>query len=76
MGLEDVPTVEELEDYRMQARSWLAANMPPLDPMASPQDQTKEQLRDLMRRLWDGGYSGIQPIGPTWTWLPKLQMAA
>ena len=59
MGLEDVPTTTELEEYRTRARAWLADNMPALDPLASPQDQTKETLRDLMRRLWDGGYSGI-----------------
>ncbi len=50
MGLEDVPTATELEEYRLKARAWLAEHMPPLDPMASPQDQTKETLRDLMRR--------------------------
>src|SRR3954452_23245472 len=59
MGLEDVPTATELEDYRTRARAWLADNMPALDPLASPQDQSKEALRDLMRRLWDGAYSGI-----------------
>jgi alkylation response protein AidB-like acyl-CoA dehydrogenase len=59
MGLEDVPTTTELDEYRTRARAWLADNMPALDPLASPQDQTKETLRDLMRRLWDGGYSGI-----------------
>ena len=59
MGLDDQPSVAELDDYRTQARVWLADNMPPLDPTANPNEQSSELLKDLARRLHSGGYSGI-----------------
>jgi alkylation response protein AidB-like acyl-CoA dehydrogenase len=59
MALEDIPTADELHEYRLSARTWLADNMPPLDPRANPNEQPKEHLKDLTRRLHSGGYSGI-----------------
>jgi len=59
MGLDDVPAAADLEAYRIEARAWLADNMPPLDPTANPNEQSKEHVKDLARRLWSGGYSGI-----------------
>jgi alkylation response protein AidB-like acyl-CoA dehydrogenase len=57
--LDDVPAAAELADYRATAREWLRANMPPLDPDADPNLQPAARLKDLARRLHDGGYSGI-----------------
>jgi alkylation response protein AidB-like acyl-CoA dehydrogenase len=59
MALDDVPAPDELEAYRREARAWLADNMPPLDPKENPNEQSKEHLKDLARRLYSGGYSGI-----------------
>lgn len=57
--IEAIPDAAELQAYRMEAREWLADNMPPLDPRADPNEQPKEHLKDLARRLYSGGYSGI-----------------
>ena len=61
MGLDDIPSAEELEDYRQGARRWLAANMPRRTSFerGTDADQGPDELRKLMRILWDGGYSGI-----------------
>ena len=61
MGLDDVPSHDELEEYRARAKSWLAANMPRLDeqPPGAEESQGPERLRDLIHRLADGGYNGI-----------------
>lgn len=57
--LNDTPGADELEAYRLEAREWLAANMPPLDPSADPNLQPAEHLKELAARLHAGGYSGI-----------------
>ena len=59
MGIDDVPTTDELDAYRLEAREWLAENMSPLDPQANPNEQSKERLKELGQRLHRGGYSGI-----------------
>ena len=59
MGLDDRPIDAELTAYRMEAREWLAAHMPPLDPTANPMDQEQARLKELTRTLHSGGYSGI-----------------
>jgi alkylation response protein AidB-like acyl-CoA dehydrogenase len=59
MGLDDTPMPEELDAYRLEARAWLAENMPRLDPDENPNEQSKAHLKDLATRLADGGYSGI-----------------
>ena len=57
--IDAIPDADELRRYRLEAREWLAENMPPLDPRADPNEQPKEHLKDLARRLYSGGYSGI-----------------
>jgi alkylation response protein AidB-like acyl-CoA dehydrogenase len=57
------PTPESVDEFRRQARSWLAANMPlrTADTPAPDRDQESTWLRarELQRRLHDGGYAGI-----------------
>lgn len=55
------PTVEE---FAARARSWLAGNMPRLDPQHPPRNGRDDEgawqrARDLQRRLYDGGFAGI-----------------
>jgi len=57
--LNEIPSADELDEYRATARAWLADNLPPLDPSADPNLQPSEHLKDLARRLCSGGYSGI-----------------
>jgi alkylation response protein AidB-like acyl-CoA dehydrogenase len=59
MGLDDAPTRTELEDYRLVARRWLADNMPLLEHPGIEPAQDPPRLRDLIGRLWHGGYAGI-----------------
>ena len=59
MGLDDVPAPEELEEYRARARAWLQASMPRLEDAPPIEEQDAPRLRDLIRRLNDGGYAGI-----------------
>lgn len=54
-------TVEEFAD---RARTWLAANMPRIDPAEPPltdrgEDQPWQRARELQKRLYDGGFAGI-----------------
>ena len=73
MGLDDQPSAVELDDYRRDARSWLADNMPPLDPMANPNEQSAELLKDLaplktgLKGTKGGGGVGVEQfldLGP------------
>ncbi|OBF83721.1 acyl-CoA dehydrogenase [Mycobacterium sp. 852002-51163_SCH5372311] len=56
--------VERVEEFRSRARSWLAANLPRLDP-DNPAIRTRDgedtwvRARELQRILWDGGFAGI-----------------
>jgi alkylation response protein AidB-like acyl-CoA dehydrogenase len=61
MGLDDVPSHDELEEYRARAKTWLAANMPRVadQPSGAEHSQGPERLRDLIHRLGGGGYNGI-----------------
>jgi alkylation response protein AidB-like acyl-CoA dehydrogenase len=57
-------TVETVEEFRSRARSWLAANMPPLDPGKAALLERDElaswhRARELQRTLYDGGFAGI-----------------
>jgi alkylation response protein AidB-like acyl-CoA dehydrogenase len=57
-------TAESVEDFRSRARSWLAANMPRLDPeQAALLDRDDvsswQRARELQRTLYDGGFAGI-----------------
>jgi alkylation response protein AidB-like acyl-CoA dehydrogenase len=55
---------ESVEELRSRARSWLAANLPRLDP-DSPAIRTRDgedtwaRARELQKTLWDGGFAGI-----------------
>lgn len=56
--------LEDVESFRQRAREWLAANLrrvdegfDPLTMMAG--DDAIQRNRDLMRKLYDGGFSGI-----------------
>ena len=40
--INEIPSAEELEAYRLEARAWLADNMPPLDPNADPNLQSAD----------------------------------
>lgn len=52
---------ESVEEFRLRARAWLAATMPPecdgLSQRTTPGRWDVE--RELQRRLWDGGFAGI-----------------
>lgn len=55
---------ETLEQFRLRARRWLAANMPRVDPDNPPQYRLEEtsdweRARALQRRLYAGGFAGI-----------------
>lgn len=56
--------LESVEEFRGRARSWLAANLPRLDP-DNPAIRTRDgedtwaRARELQRILWDGGFAGI-----------------
>ncbi|MGO9384113.1 MAG: acyl-CoA dehydrogenase family protein [Mycobacterium sp.] len=57
-------TAESVEEFRNRARSWLAANMPPLDPAKAAFLERDElpswrRARELQRTLYDGGFAGI-----------------
>lgn len=56
--------VESVGEFRSRARSWLAANLPRLDPdnpaiRARDGDDTWARARELQKILWDGGFAGI-----------------
>ena len=57
-------STESLAEFRARAASWLADNMPRLDP-ATPlvlerdSETTWQRARELQRRLYDGGFAGI-----------------
>ncbi|MGO9353599.1 MAG: acyl-CoA dehydrogenase family protein [Mycobacterium sp.] len=57
-------TAESVEDFRSRARSWLAANMPPLDPEEAARLERDgaaswQRARELQRILYAGGFAGI-----------------
>lgn len=52
--------VEPVEVFRSRARTWLAANMPPLgDGYNDRSDERRAVERELQARLWAGGFAGI-----------------
>jgi len=53
--------VESVESFRLRARQWLAANMPPLtgSPWRSDAMQRWARARELQRKLFDGGFAGL-----------------
>ncbi|WP_436790165.1 acyl-CoA dehydrogenase family protein [Yinghuangia sp. YIM S10712] len=57
-------TAESVEEFRARARSWLAANLPRLDPDAVPplpgdDDHLWLRARELQQKLHAGGFAGI-----------------
>ena len=57
-------TAESVEEFRSRARSWLAANMPPLDPEEAARLERDgaaswQRARELQRILYAGGFAGI-----------------
>ncbi|WP_248961316.1 acyl-CoA dehydrogenase family protein [Sphaerisporangium perillae] len=49
----------DLEEYRRQARDWLAANVPGAPAEGSAAEDGVATAREFMARLYDAGYSGI-----------------
>ncbi|VBA60317.1 acyl-CoA dehydrogenase family protein [Mycobacterium attenuatum] len=50
--------------FAVRARAWLAANMPPIDPLsppAAPRDDGRswQRAKELQKRLYEGGFAGI-----------------
>ncbi len=57
-------STESVAEFRARARSWLAENMPKIDPTNPPvlerdSEETWKRARELQRRLYDGGFAGI-----------------
>jgi alkylation response protein AidB-like acyl-CoA dehydrogenase len=59
-------TIESVEAFRLRAREWLAAHMPPMPAGATPFDASAMEdpvkiahARELQRKLYDGGFAGI-----------------
>jgi len=55
-------TLEDLESFRLRARSWLAENMDKMPETVGPwmpQDEDGMRARELQRKLHDGGFAGI-----------------
>src|SRR5580658_8689397 len=62
--LDPTSEMEDIEDFRLRARAWLAENMKRLEPDQweipdRDSDGGVQYARDLMARLYDGGFSGI-----------------
>jgi alkylation response protein AidB-like acyl-CoA dehydrogenase len=51
-------TQEDLEDFRLRARAWLADNMPPR-PAEDRVHRGWQRDRELQRKLYDGGFAGV-----------------
>jgi alkylation response protein AidB-like acyl-CoA dehydrogenase len=63
-GVEAAVDPEELEAYRLRARTWLAETMPRLPEgkdnwQLAQEDEMAVRARELQRLLFDGGYAGI-----------------
>lgn len=61
---EYAPTTESVDEFAARARSWLAANMPAIDPARPPGVERGEEgpwlrARELQKRLYEGGFAGI-----------------
>jgi alkylation response protein AidB-like acyl-CoA dehydrogenase len=60
-------TIEPVEDFRLRARAWIAANLGPMQPWDRTQhckDDEEELVavardRALQRKIFDGGFAGI-----------------
>ena len=57
-------TAETVEEFRSRARSWLAANMPRLEPgqaalLQRDAEASWQRARELQKTLYEGGFAGI-----------------
>jgi alkylation response protein AidB-like acyl-CoA dehydrogenase len=57
-------SIESVDEFRVRARSWLAQNMPRIDPGKPPIVHRGEgaawlRARELQKRLYEGGFAGI-----------------
>ncbi len=57
-------TTESVAEFAERARSWLADNMPRIDPANPPEADRGEEApwlraRELQKRLYEGGFAGI-----------------
>ncbi|MGA5540715.1 acyl-CoA dehydrogenase family protein [Mycobacterium sp. NPDC051198] len=57
-------TTESVEQFALRARTWLAENMPPIDPGNPPfavraETESWERAKELQKRLYEGGFAGI-----------------
>ena len=56
-------TTESVEEFAARARTWLAENMPPIDPANPPEHDRGEEepwqrARELQKKLYEGGFAG------------------
>jgi len=59
-----VTDAESIDEFRARARTWLAENMPPIDPAHPPaahrdEERCWQRARELQKRLYEGGFAGI-----------------
>ncbi len=57
-------TTESVEEFALRARTWLAENMPSIDPDNPPfsvraEAESWERAKELQKRLHEGGFAGI-----------------
>lgn len=57
-------TTESVEEFALRARTWLAENMPSIDPDNPPfavraESESWERAKELQKRLYEGGFAGI-----------------
>ena len=55
---------ETVDEFAARARTWLADNMPPIDPDDPPfsvraEAASWERAKELQKRLYEGGFAGI-----------------
>ncbi|MDH6193652.1 alkylation response protein AidB-like acyl-CoA dehydrogenase [Mycobacterium frederiksbergense] len=57
-------TTESVEEFALRARTWLAENMPRIDPDNPPfavraEAESWERAKELQKRIYAGGFAGI-----------------
>jgi len=62
-SVDTASSTEDLEEFRLRARAWLAQSMPRLDGRTNQQLATEDEdglrSRHLQRILFDGGFAGL-----------------
>ena len=53
------PTLETVDSFRQRVREWLPGNMPRRSEVSRDERSGTQQARDLQRKLWDGGFTGV-----------------